>query len=80
MKFHYPKGLPALAAKCNNALIFEWITSTFGGEDSAGVWYNAAKYGNIKLMEHVKHLGYPCTASACIGAVKGRNRGLCPRS
>jgi hypothetical protein len=69
-KFHYPKGLDALAIKCNNVVVFEWVTSTFKGVDLVKIWYNTAKYGNIELMKHVKHLGYSLTESACLGAAK----------
>jgi hypothetical protein len=79
-KFQYPKGFHAIAAKCNNLKVFEWVTSTFKGGDSVHISYNAAKYGNIELMKHVKHLGYPLNSFVYLGAAKSGDRGLCPRS
>jgi hypothetical protein len=64
-KFHYPRGLHALAVKYSNAPVFEWVTFTFKEAisfkqaTSIKVWYNAAKYGNIELMKRVKERGYP---------------------
>jgi hypothetical protein len=73
MKFHYPKGFHALAAKWNNLKVFEWTTSIFGKGNSTGVWYNIAKYGNIQLLNRVKHIGHPLNNIVCLGAAYSGN-------
>jgi hypothetical protein len=70
MNFYHPKVLDVESSKCGNISVFEWITSIFRKGDSEKVWYNAAKYGNIKLIKHVKYLGYPSGKSTYISATK----------